>query len=168
MARPLSSRAACAAWRRVAPRRARFHLRMLTNPKLLNRPPPREGNPLPPSSDQSPLFDSRLPATAAEAAADSGTFELSLAELERIVHDLEEGGLGLAESLAQYERAIKHLKHCYSILNETEQRIHLVAKVLEDGTPVNQPLDDGLESPSDSLAESAGKRRTRRTRSSGD
>jgi exodeoxyribonuclease VII small subunit len=128
----------------------------------------REGNPLPASSDQNSLFASQTLATASGAGTQAGTFELSLAELERIVHDLEEGGLGLAESLAQYEQAIKHLKHCYSVLNETEQRIQLVAKVLEDGTPTTQPFDDGLAGPSDSLAESAGKRRTRRTKSSGE
>jgi exodeoxyribonuclease VII small subunit len=93
---------------------------------------------------------------------------VSLAELEKIVHELEEGGLGLAESLARYELGITHLKHCYQVLNETEQRIHLVTGVLGDGTSITQLLDDGVDRPSESLADSAGKRRTRRAKASGD
>jgi hypothetical protein len=54
------------------------------------------------------------------------------------------------------------------VLNETEQRIHLVTGVLGDGTSITQLLDDGVDRPSESLADSAGKRRTRRAKASGD
>ena len=53
------------------------------------------------------------------------TFEHSLAELEAIVHQLEDGELGLAESLARYEQGVKHLKHCYQLL-QTAERLSLI------------------------------------------
>jgi exodeoxyribonuclease VII small subunit len=123
---------------------------------------------LPPSFDHSPLFDSQSEPASPEPTPAPGSFEVSLAELERIVHELEEGGLGLAESLARYEVGITHLRHCFQVLNETEQRIQLVTGVLEDGSSITQPLDDGVDSASESLADSAGKRRTRRAKASGD
>jgi exodeoxyribonuclease VII small subunit len=130
----------------------------------LLRPP--KGRPVPAFSEQNPLFDDALPSPTRESADGPGTFEVSLAELEKIVHELEEGELGLAESLARYEVGIKHLKHCYQVLQETERKIELVTGVLNDGTPIGQPLDEAKEGPPESLADSAGKRRTRRTKPS--
>ena len=83
------------------------------------------------------------------------SFELSLAELESIVQDLEEGQLGLADALTRYEQGVKHLKHCYLLLQEAERKIELLTGVTEDGTPITQPLDESGES----LAESAGRKR---------
>ena len=70
----------------------------------------------------------------------SQSFEHSLAELEAIVRDLEDGQLGLAESLARYEQGVKHLKNCYSLLTQAEQKIELLTRVAEDGTAVTQPF----------------------------
>ena len=70
------------------------------------------------------------------------TFEQALAALERIVHDLEEGRLGLAESLAKYEEGIKLLKNCYTQLEQAERRIELLTGVDAAGNPVTQPFDD--------------------------
>jgi len=83
------------------------------------------------------------------------TFESSLAALETIVHDLEDGQLGLAEALARYEQGVKHLKHCYELLQAAEQKIELLTKVADNGTYESQPVDDSAEP----LAESAGRRR---------
>ena len=83
------------------------------------------------------------------------TFESSLAALETIVHDLEDGQLGLAEALARYEQGVKHLKHCYELLQAAEQKIELLTKVADNGTYESQPFDDSAEP----LAESAGRRR---------
>ncbi len=55
------------------------------------------------------------------------SFERSLQELEAIVGKLEDGKLGLAESLEQYEQGVRHLKACYQLLSEAEQRIALVS-----------------------------------------
>ena len=78
-------------------------------------------------------------------ASESFSFEKSLAELEAIVHDLEEGQLGLAEALARYEQGVRHLKRCHELLSQAERKIELLTGVAEDGTPITQPLDDAAE-----------------------
>lgn len=93
-----------------------------------------------------------------DEAAEEPTFEIALAELEAIVHQLEEGDLGLAESLARYELGVRHLKHCYQLLKAAEQKIELLTGVNADGTAITEPFDDeGL-----SLEEQAGSRRRKR------
>ena len=49
------------------------------------------------------------------------SFEESLSELEQIVGDLEDGSLGLEESLTRFEKAIGLMKNCYRVL-ETAAR----------------------------------------------
>jgi exodeoxyribonuclease VII small subunit len=71
---------------------------------------------------------------------DSLTFEQALAELDRIVHDLEDGQIGLEESLARYEQGVGLLKRCYAQLRDAEQRILLLTGVDEEGQPVLQPF----------------------------
>ncbi len=75
-----------------------------------------------------------------EPSSDSLTFEQALAELERIVHDLEDGQIGLEESLGRYERGVGLLKRCYTHLRDAEQRILLLTGVDEEGQPVVQPF----------------------------
>ena len=92
---------------------------------------------------------------AAQSPCDELNFERSLEELETIVHDLEEGQLGLAEALARYEQGVKHLTHCYKLLEATERKIEMLTSVADDGTPSTEPYDESSES----LAESAGRRK---------
>lgn len=68
--------------------------------------------------------------------SDSLTFEKALADLERILRNLEDGTTSLEESLAQYERGVGLLKGCYSQLRDAEQRILKLAGVDGDGKPV--------------------------------
>jgi exodeoxyribonuclease VII small subunit len=68
------------------------------------------------------------------------SFEESLAQLERIVRDLEDGKLGLDESLGRYERGVNLLKRCYAQLRQAEQRILLLTGSSEDGQPLTQPF----------------------------
>jgi exodeoxyribonuclease VII small subunit len=79
--------------------------------------------------------------------AEPGSFELSLAELEAIVHDLEEGELGLAESLARYEQGVKHLKQCFELLEQAEQKIDLLTGVADDGAAQTMPFAAQDDSP---------------------
>ena len=69
------------------------------------------------------------------------SFEQSLQELEAIVSILEDGKLGLAESLDQYEQGVKHLKACFQLLSEAEQRIVLVSGLDASGKPHIAPFD---------------------------
>lgn len=50
-------------------------------------------------------------------------FEQALEQLERIVHDIESGQVTLEQSLEQYERGTKLIRHCRSILDRAEMRI---------------------------------------------
>jgi len=98
---------------------------------------------------------SKGPSTNAAAPCGEINFERSLAELEAVVHDLEDGQLGLAQALARYEQGVKHLKHCYQMLEAAERKIELLTGIAEDGTPCTEPLEESSEP----LAESAGRRR---------
>ena len=88
-------------------------------------------------------------------------FEDALAELETIVHQLEEGELGLAEALDRYEQGVKHLKHCYALLQDAERKIELLTGVTDGGAPLTQPFAESGET----LGESAGRKRSRRGKS---
>jgi exodeoxyribonuclease VII small subunit len=88
------------------------------------------------------------------------SFEESLERLEQIVRQLEQGRLGLSESLDVYGEGIKHLKQCYQTLESAERKIELLAGVDAQGNPVTQPFDDAELS----LDEKAQARSDRRSR----
>ena len=56
------------------------------------------------------------------------TFESALAELEKIVANMEAGQMPLEESLAAYRRGAELLKFCQSQLQNAEQQV----RILED------------------------------------
>ena len=68
------------------------------------------------------------------------TFEQSLAELERIVRELEDGQLGLEDALAHYEKGIGLLKQGYGLLSKAEQRILLLTGMDEKGEATTAPF----------------------------
>ena len=51
------------------------------------------------------------------------TFESAIAELERIVEEMEGAGLSLEDGLARYQRGVILLKFCRGTLSEAEQRL---------------------------------------------
>src|SRR6185436_20808410 len=71
---------------------------------------------------------------------DPPSFEAALASLEAIVHDLEDGDLGLAEALARYEQGIKHLRHCYDLLEQAERKIELLTGIDAEGRAKTAPF----------------------------
>jgi exodeoxyribonuclease VII small subunit len=77
----------------------------------------------------------------ADSPAENVTFEQALAELDRIVRELEDGGVGLEESLARYEQGVGLLKRCYAHLRQAEQRIQLLAGLDSEGRPILKPFD---------------------------
>ena len=66
------------------------------------------------------------------------SFEEALGKLETIVQSLEDGKVGLEESLALYEQGAKLLKRGHQMLAEAEHRIEQVSGVEADGNPVLQ------------------------------
>lgn len=105
-------------------------------------------------TDEPPL--GQPPAPEEQAAC----FEESLARLEAIVHDLEEGQIGVSESLDRYEEGVKLLRQCFSLLEKAERRIELLTGVDAAGNPVTAPFDDP---PAESLEEKAQARSRRRS-----
>ena len=69
------------------------------------------------------------------------TFEQALVELERIVSELEEGKIGLEDSLARYEQGVALLKRCHGQLQQAEQRILELTGVDSQGKPLTKPFD---------------------------
>ena len=82
-------------------------------------------------------------------AADGPSFEEALAQLERIADLLEEGEIGLDESLGQYEKGVKLLRRCYDLLQRAQRRIELLSGVDAEGNPISRPLDDPASSAAD-------------------
>jgi exodeoxyribonuclease VII small subunit len=68
-------------------------------------------------------------------------FEAALAELDKILRDLEDGTTTLEEALARYERGVGLLKQCYGQLRDAEQRIRQLSGVAEDGKPDLKPFE---------------------------
>lgn len=75
------------------------------------------------------------------------SFEQALEQLEHLVHQLEEGDIGLAEALDHYEKGIGLLKQCYGLLERAERRIELLSGIDAAGNPITEPFaDDGEQS----------------------
>ena len=75
-----------------------------------------------------------------ESPVENLTFEQALAELEQIVHDLEDGQISLENALDRYEKGVGLLKRCYTQLQQAEQRIQLLLGVTTDGQAALQPF----------------------------
>jgi exodeoxyribonuclease VII small subunit len=72
---------------------------------------------------------------------DEPRFEQALAELDRILRELEDGTTTLDDSLARYERGVSLLRVCYGQLREAEQKIQLLSGRSPDGTPELLPFE---------------------------
>lgn len=56
----------------------------------------------------------------------SKNFEEQMADLEKIVTELEKGDLNLDDSVAKFEEGIKLSKSCNKILEEAEKKITML------------------------------------------
>ena len=54
------------------------------------------------------------------------SFESALKELEKIAQRLEEGNLGLDESIAEFERGTRLARFCHEKLEEAERKIEIL------------------------------------------
>jgi exodeoxyribonuclease VII small subunit len=70
------------------------------------------------------------------------SFEDAFSRLEEIVRLLEEGQLGLTDSLARYEDGVKYLKHCHQALQLAERKIALLTGLDSDGNPMTESFDE--------------------------
>ncbi len=68
------------------------------------------------------------------------SFEAALAELEKIVQSLENGSIGLEESIAAYERGVALRQHCDSKLKDAQLRVEKLSL-----NPAGQPQRDTFD-----------------------
>ena len=69
------------------------------------------------------------------------SFEQALAELDKVVRELEDGKIGLEDSLRQYEHGIGLLARCHAQLRQAELRILELVGVDDDGNPRVRPFE---------------------------
>jgi exodeoxyribonuclease VII small subunit len=62
------------------------------------------------------------------------TFEQALSELEKIVKKVEQGEIGLEESIEKYAQGMKLITHCREILDQAEKRIETIHKEAQPKT----------------------------------
>jgi exodeoxyribonuclease VII small subunit len=70
-----------------------------------------------------------MPRSAVSTAKEPATYEQALAELDRLVAQMESGQLPLDELLDGYRRGAELLNFCRARLQSVEEQV----KVLEDG-----------------------------------
>ena len=63
------------------------------------------------------------PETPEDSSAAELTYEQAIAQLETIIDRIEQGEVGLEESLAEYRRGAALLRRCRGILDVAEQQI---------------------------------------------
>ena len=68
------------------------------------------------------------------------SFEQALAELEKIVQDLERGQLDLEAAIQAYERGTALKEHCRQKLQEAQLRVERIA-LGPDGSVRTEPMD---------------------------
>jgi len=66
-------------------------------------------------------------------------FEAALEELEKILTEIEGGGIGLEENLLRYERGTFLIQHCRGVLNGAEKQIEMLSKTPQ-GTLASEPM----------------------------
>jgi exodeoxyribonuclease VII small subunit len=69
------------------------------------------------------------------------SFEEALALIERIVENLERGEPELTSALAKYEKGVKLLTRCYTLLDQAENSVALLTGVDNKGNPLTAPFD---------------------------
>ena len=69
------------------------------------------------------------------------SFETALAELEKIVRQLEEGEGKLDESIKAYERGALLKRHCEAKLQEAQMRVEKIVLAADGAIAGAEPLD---------------------------
>ncbi len=79
--------------------------------------------------------------SAADVAALS--FDDALAELQRTVGELEQGGLPLERSIALYERGVALHEHCAQLLGQAELRVQRLLERASGALEAVEAATDG-------------------------
>ena len=89
-------------------------------------------------------------------------FEDALRRLDQAVNKLEGGDLDLDSALAEYERGVRLLNRCRTMLDSAERQVAILTGVDDDGRPLTAPFDESA--PSDSAPAPSKARPTRSVR----
>jgi exodeoxyribonuclease VII small subunit len=94
-----------------------------------------------------------VPTSPAKTTADTGSFEEQLAELEKLVDQLERGDLTLEQSVDLFERGVHLSNACKAQLSSAESRIQVLLDPEQKGPVRVEELalavDEGEEEESD-------------------
>jgi len=82
------------------------------------------------------------PGGTGEGASPVAGFERQLAQLERIVEELETGELGLEAALGRFEAGVGLLRQCQATLTAAERQIELLTGLQPDGSPRTEPFSE--------------------------
>ena len=75
------------------------------------------------------------------AEVEGMSFEKSMDELERLVQELEQGGVDLDRSLEIYERAVVLRDHCRAILDDGQRRIQKIMETADGVRTEDLPVE---------------------------
>ena len=67
-----------------------------------------------------------------KAAAETWSYETTVATVEGIIADLESGSRPLAAVLTQFEQAVQALTQCETYLQEKQQQVDVLIETLAD------------------------------------
>lgn len=76
-------------------------------------------------------------------SANEPTFEEAMKQLETIVQGIEQGKIGLEESIKQYEAGMALIRRCRAVLAEAELKIQHLQASGADGVAVKDGLPSG-------------------------
>ncbi len=72
------------------------------------------------------------------------TFEQAMSRLEKIVESIEQGRIGLEDSIKQFEEGMALIKHCRAVLTDAELKIQQLQAAGRDGLEAKPgPAPDG-------------------------
>ena len=75
-------------------------------------------------------------------AKDDLKFELAMRRLEQIVTAIEQGQIGLEESIIQFEEGMNLIRRCRTVLSEAELKIQHLQAAGQDGVEA-RPASEG-------------------------
>jgi len=93
---------------------------------------------------------------AGKAKGEQRTFEEALAELEKVVAELESGEIPLEESIDLYERGIASFKRCHELLRAAEKRIETLVSDGRGGLKTEPFEPEGGEDEAEEPGEGGG------------
>ena len=73
-------------------------------------------------------------------------FEKTLAELDELVTRMEEGQMGLEESLAAFEKGISLTRECQQALQQAELKVQMLTNA-ESDPPQTETLHTNVDNP---------------------